>query len=394
MKRKPNTPITPLPGNGRGVVLVAAVLILSVLLLLAGAAVINSAINLKSGVKYRSGEQASRIAEAGIERTKTLLRGTQNDALLLGIDGVANTSDDVIPSFGAVVNFAQGTYSVVVTDNDDGDADPFHDSDGMINVASTGTAADGTRRVIRTVLLKPNPQTTNIRGSINARASFAVLGNMVIDGRDHDQNGNVTGPGKLGVSTTGSFDTGGNASVGGSTAADPQVNIAPVKSGYETIVEENALFTPPATPDAVFQLPEGTLKSMAQKGGGSQYVTNPSLLTFPLSGVTYVELPAGGVWDGSGMGGGSGILIIHNAATNAILKNASGGTFKGVVIADDLSHVHNTIIGAVTNLTASPADGSALGNGSGQILYSGAAISSALTLFSDTIQVISWKESI
>lgn len=394
MKPKPVIPITRLPGNERGIVLVAAVLILSVLLLLAGAAVIYSAINLKSSGKYRSGEQASRIAEAGIERTKMLMRETPIDTLLLGIDGAANTSDDGVPSFGAAVNFSQGTYSVVVTDNDDGDGDPFHDSDGMINVTSTGTAADGTRRIIRAVLLKPNPQTTNIRGSINARASFAVLGNMVIDGRDHDLNGIWTGPGKLGVSTTASFDTGGNASVGGSTAADPPVTIAPAKSGYETVVEENATWTPPTTPDAVFQLPEGTLKSMAQKGGGSQYVTNPSLLTFPLGGVTYVELPAGGEWNGSGMGGGSGILIVHNTSTNAMLKNVTDGTFRGVLIADDLSQVKNIIIGSVTNLTASPADGSVLANGSGKILYSSTAVSSALTLFSDTIQVISWKESI
>jgi hypothetical protein len=127
--------------------------------------------------------------------------------------------------------------------------------------------------------------------------------------------------------------------------------------------------------------------------GGSQYVTNPSLLTFPLRGITYVELTAGGEWNGSGMGGGSGILIVHNNSTSARLKNVTDGTFRGVIIADDLSQVKNTIIGSVTNLTASPVDGSVLANGSGQILYSGTAVSSALTTFSDTIQTISWKES-
>jgi hypothetical protein len=53
-----------------------------------------------------------------------------------------------------------------------------------------------------------------------------------------------------------------------------------------------------------------------------------------------------------------------------------------------------TIIGAVTNLTASPADGNCLGNGLGSILYGSATIDLALTVFSDIIRVVSWKKSI
>ncbi len=48
--------------------------------------------------------------------------------------------------------------------------------------------------------------------------------------------------------------------------------------------------------------PSGFLKSYAQSGsGGSQYVTNPSSLTYPLTGVTYVEIS--GTWNSANITG-------------------------------------------------------------------------------------------
>ena len=120
---------------------------------------------------------------------------------------------------------------------------------------------------------------------------------------------------------------------------------------------------------------EGALKTIAQSGlNGSQYVTDPANLTFPLSGVTYAELPSGTPWQAVDFGNSSGILVVHNATTDAVVKNLNTGTFNGLIIADDLVHIHNTILGAVIALTPTPSEGNCIGNGNGDVLYSSETI--------------------
>jgi hypothetical protein len=120
----------------------------------------------------------------------------------------------------------------------------------------------------------------------------------------------------------------------------------------------------------ITNLPNGfSLKEYAQSGaGGSQYVTDPSLLSYPLKGITYVELPSGGSWSSADIQG-SGILIVHNDNVNAILQNTKNN-FTGLIIGDDIVHLHSNIIGAVVSLTENPSEGNTVGNSSGSILYS------------------------
>ncbi|MFQ5989889.1 MAG: hypothetical protein ACE5K9_08240 [Candidatus Methylomirabilales bacterium] len=51
--------------------------------------------------------------------------------------------------------------------------------------------------------------------------------------------------------------------------------------------------------------------------------------------------------------------------------------FKGLLIADDIVHIHSRIIGAVVSLTLGPSSGNVLGNGSGEVLYSNEALANA-----------------
>jgi len=51
---------------------------------------------------------------------------------------------------------------------------------------------------------------------------------------------------------------------------------------------------------------------------------------------------------------GRAILIVHNNAKNAIMKNLNSGTFRGLLIAEDIIHIHATIVGAIVSLTPSP----------------------------------------
>ena len=121
---------------------------------------------------------------------------------------------------------------------------------------------------------------------------------------------------------------------------------------------------------------------------GSQYVTNPNLLTLPLSGVTYVEADN---WQAVNFGISSGILIVHNASRNAVLKNTNGGIFKGIMIVDDYVHEHNDMLGCVITLSTSPSSGNVLGNGSGYIHFSTAAIGAALSFIAGPSKA-SWRD--
>jgi hypothetical protein len=61
----------------------------------------------------------------------------------------------------------------------------------------------------------------------------------------------------------------------------------------------------------------------------------------------------------------------------AILKNTTGA-FTGIIIADDIIHLHSDIIGAVISLTQNPSGGNTIGNSSGYVLYSKEALEGAL----------------
>jgi hypothetical protein len=149
----------------------------------------------------------------------------------------------------------------------------------------------------------------------------------------------------------------------------------------------------PTSPDSAMGgsangYPEGTLKTLAQSGiSGSQYVTDPTVLSYPLRGITYVELPAGTVWAGKtgALVYGSGIVVVHNSAHNAAVKNLTGisgsGTFVGIIIADDIVHLHSEVIGAIIELTAYPSEGSCIGNSNGSLYFSRQAIADAINSF-------------
>jgi hypothetical protein len=233
-----------------------------------------------------------------------------------------------------------------------------------------------------------------VRGGVTANSTVTTLGSLVIDGRDHDMDGNlIAGSGTLGVSTTQTYSRGGNSKAGGTAAG---ADYAPAKPAPGAIVEQNAVYAFPASPDSVFGYASGALKAMAQSGAnGGQYVTNPANLTFPLSGVTYVELASGGTWQAMDFGSSSGVLVVHNSAKNAVIKNLNSGIFKGLIIADDIDKIHTTIIGAVVSLTTSPS-GNCIGNGNGEILYSNAALLEAASVAAGGagggMTVLSWRE--
>ncbi|MDP3149194.1 MAG: hypothetical protein Q8N83_08720 [Ignavibacteria bacterium] len=284
-------------------------------------------------------------------------------------------------------------------DHDDEDHDGDHDdsddpSDGdTVKIVVSATVSNSTKTQTTYVAITPPTSTTPptaIQGGLSCRNAVSTTGNIQIDGRNHDLNGNfIAGSGTYGIWTTSTISQGGSSDFGGTYSG---TDYAPSRPANSHAIKASGSYPSgsfPDTPDKVFGgsaagFTEGTLKNLALSGAnGSQYVTNPSSLSSPFSGVTYVELDSGSTWQKMNITG-TGVLIVHNAAGNAIMKNLNSGKFKGIIIADDIIHVHTDIIGAVIGLSASPSEGNFLGNGSGSIKYSLEAITQAVTAVSSS----------
>ncbi|MDX1699892.1 MAG: hypothetical protein R3250_04695 [Melioribacteraceae bacterium] len=315
--------------------------------------------NLQESVSYFSDTQARNIA---------------NSAVQLQLAKIADNTDyrtsktNKLSLFGGEVK-----YSVV---------DTTVDSENYIKINSRASYFGSTKSV--SVLVNPvsNPgfHPPALKAAVSTNNPIKTLGTLTVDGREHDKNGNLlTTGGTLGIWTTSSFQRKGSSTIGGTD--DDGDDYAPAKKYDEDIVETNQSYSGgyPTTPDSILGgtangFPPGKLKSIAQSGkNGSQYSTNPATIKTPLKGVTYVELPPGGSWISANITG-SGILIVHNSSLDAVIKNLNVGTFKGILIADDIDKIHTDIIGGVIGLSPSPPSGNCIGNGSGNILYSSEAI--------------------
>jgi hypothetical protein len=263
--------------------------------------------------------------------------------------------------------------------------DTTYNSKYVVKITSTGIMYAGKpfeQRATSVAYLPSGFLPAALKAAITTNNPIRTLGNLTVDGREHTRLGVlIPNSGTLGIWTTKTLSQSGSSTIGGTRTG---IDYAPAKPGNPNIIATGQVWPGgyPGTPDSVLGgssrgYPEGRLKAIAQSGiGGSQYVTNPNLLTTPLRGVTYVELPSGGTWQSMDITG-TGILIVHNTAKNAGMKNLNQGTFTGLVIADDVVHIHSTIIGGLICLTPAPSEGNCIGNGNGDVLYSSEAIISA-----------------
>lgn len=242
----------------------------------------------------------------------------------------------------------------------------------------------------------------SVKSVIETNASTKVGGGLDIDGRDHDLSGNlIPDNGVLAIYTTSTYSHSGSGKVDGTT----ELGIDnPVKAKSDTsIIRDNQTYPGgfPASPDAVAGglsngYPEGTLKSLAQSGvAGGQYSADGSTLTYPLNGVTYVELAPNATW--SPKLSGSGILVVHNATGTARFK-APAGTFTGLIITDDITTLSGLIMtGAIVQISPTPTSDQ-IGTSNGSVTFCRQAISNAVNLLnsggstSSSVNVVAWWE--
>jgi len=350
--------------NEKGIILAIVLQFIAILALMGSAAVVLTRTDLKITSNYKNRTKSFYVADAATQYAKAALAFT-----------------DPNPITWSSASFL-GAESVTITVTPDS-------GDPNIATISATSILHGSNVTVDLGVLQTEPTMAGVVGGITSNGPIAVNGTLDIDGRDHDLNCNVIpGGGVPGIYTNSTFEQGGNGEVGGfangveyplSNPGDPAIITT---NGTEAV----------ATPDAAVGFSEGVLKHLAQAGiGGGQYVTDPSNLTLPLQGVTYVELPSGTTWQSSNMlTAGTGVLVVHNSDINAILENTNGGTFTGLIIADDIVHLHNEIIGAIVTLTPNPSSGNVLGNGTGSVCYSSIALGGLnfITEISET----AWRE--
>jgi hypothetical protein len=273
--------------------------------------------------------------------------------------------------------------------------DTFFEGDSLVKVKVAAEYNDVTKTII-TYTQKPTDGWVPpvIRGAWTANANLNnTISDMYIDGRDHDLSLNlIPTTGKYGVSTSTAFTNVENAEIGGTNNF---VDYPMTFPEIPEVIEENYNWDGgfPESPDAILGYPEGTLKAAAKSGEyGSQYRINPPKdgkhidgLTYPLSGVTYIEITNGIEYElRLEQNGNSGIIVVHNSdRTSKIIgvkfdEDNSDGLLTGLLVTDYSFHHHIDILGSVLQLSPNlEISKNCKGNKDHWVYYSSEAIISA-----------------
>jgi len=345
---------------------------------------------------------------------------TQNSKL---IQGTKNTVDnfslsraqDIAGSMTDVLLMRLGnnvTYRVTDEETEDlfgGNAaylveDAYFEGDSVIKITVAGEFND-IEKITTTYIAKPTDGWVPpvIRGAWTANGNLNnTISDMYIDGRDHDLSLNLLPKtGKFGVSSSVDFINLENAAIGGTNnGIDYPMTFPEVPEVIEENYDWGGSF--PETPDEILGFPESTLKTIAQSGEhGSQYLYNPDKvkignkwfidgLTYPLSGVTYIEMASADPVELMLMQtGNSGIIVVHKEDGDSHIsgikydKDNSDGLFTGLLITDYSFHHHIDILGAVIMLSHNlETDKNCNGNKDHWVYYSSEAIEMATEITS------------
>ncbi len=245
-------------------------------------------------------------------------------------------------------------------------------------IAAMGTAGTMTRAItVQTLAIPPY-----VGGAATVNSSVTTSGNIVIDGRDHNADGSLTGdPGVDGISCAGTITQTGSSTIGGN-------GNAPASPALPSSMEQLVNPFPSTQPWDILGVSQAWFQANV-----------PVHDTPPPAGSSgiYYYTPPSGTWNPVDLGNSSGILIVHNADNTATMKNLNG-TFTGLIISDQITHINGTatIYGAV--ITTNQV-GNTLGNGNALVAYSSSVLSGLGVLVGSqtgswkrTLQTGSWKE--
>lgn len=298
-------------------------------------------------------------------------------------DGLGNVTAD----------FAGGEYNVTAIRNGN-----------LWTLLSVGTDATDHERAIEVMAeYAVVPLSANTMAAVTSMAPVDVSGNITVDGRDHDMDGNLIGPGIDGVVCGGAVSSGGNAGIGGN-------GIAPVNRPVEAdgVFGENFDFSGiypsgyPDNPDDILGLPQGTLRAAAQ-AQGTLFTNQTDWDDFlaanggvsPGGAIIYLDFDECVPTEiGSSLNDPPSILIMHNSTGDANMKNVHG-KFRGLLLADSITHVNaNSMIVGAIQTTWPLSIGNSFGNGNSDILFSSEALANlpGVTTGNGALNIVSWRE--
>lgn len=278
--------------SDRGVALVIVLLLMAVLSGLATGFAMNGNVEatMARNEVYYAGARAA--AEAGINRATSAIVLHNENNLLTGSDGVANTADDgdlgLLGLFGANPTYTLGadgqySYSIEVMDDDDPllyesvlspeqldamcagacvgseDGTGSVDVNGRLILRATGWGPSNTvvrlARVLNTTIANVDPSIIvdgdlNIGGNINLeglKGSVHANGNLTVDGNAADVSGDATASGEF--TSNDNFEAGGAQGGGYASINLPEIHAIDYQPLADYVLHD----------DGIARLPDGNL---------------------------------------------------------------------------------------------------------------------------------------
>ncbi len=159
--------------NESGAALIIALLLMLVMMTLVPVALQMTSGEMDRTTDFQEDPQLFSLAEAGMEHAMSTLKASDLDTILAGPDGdpTATTDNGTVAGVGDTADATPftwmgtpyddvafgtegGTYYFRVYDNDDGDGDLDKDADGLGFIESVGVSANGTTKIMRSMLHK------------------------------------------------------------------------------------------------------------------------------------------------------------------------------------------------------------------------------------------------
>ena len=266
----------------RGIALPVTLMMLVALGALALVATQWSSQDIARTEEYYETREAFYIAEAGIEKAINLLNYTDSsggDESSPGVEISAGGFDNVLTNFVSNnasgltnVSFGNGTYSVTVADNNDGDSDTTDDDDNNLILTSIGTSGGKSVTleavIVRRIFKGDNAITTE--GDLGGNGSFTIDGT---NGSIHS-NSSVTVSGGSATITEGATASGsctGTGCVAGGVAPEdiPIVEPSDFKSFADYILNDDGTIEDASTGDIyTYTNPGGGHWSTSTTGDG------------------------------------------------------------------------------------------------------------------------------
>lgn len=149
----------------RGFAIFGAILVLSLVTIIGIAAISTSTSERRTATNFMLYERVFYSAEAGLEHVKEAFKNTLRTPANIAVMAVTGRPDWSFALNGATdITYAGGvrfisnqaidtnTYTITVWDNDDGDGNPAHDSDGMIFIRSDAVGPQNSSCSIETLV--------------------------------------------------------------------------------------------------------------------------------------------------------------------------------------------------------------------------------------------------